>query len=129
MKQRSIRRETAPKQENPMKEWMRYEPKPSNTLSRELTRNLLKRLYKKMKYEDRQGGLTINALFQEFHAQLKLETDKRDVEKMKFIVEQLAENRKNKRFRDEFPSFAAFARYLKKENVSLEDLLINEKAE
>lgn len=87
-----------------------------------LVREELKKFYKKQKGEDRKVGLAKNALFQQFHDQMRLPIDKRDIELLKSIVEQLKEIKQMKLFTADFPSFALFKKYCKREDITLKDL-------
>ena len=84
----------------------------------------MKQFYKSKKKEDGLIGRRVNELFQQFHFELKQE--KKNPERMKEIVEQIAALKKERLFKEDFPSFAAFTRYLKKEKVTLKDLLAND---
>lgn len=93
------------------------------TWNRALVRKDLQKFYKSKKKEDSQVGLKINSLFQEFHSEMKLEQKDRNLNRLKEIVEQLRELRKTRLFKHEFPSFAMFNKYCKKEDLTLKDLL------
>jgi hypothetical protein len=88
-------------------------------------REFLKTFYHQQRYEDRKIGKQIDSLFTQFHSEMKKEIKDRDVEVLKSIVAQLSELRHQKTFRKEFPTFASFNRYLKKEKISVQDLVTN----
>lgn len=103
---------------------MNYGPKPAKFHKR-LERELLKGFYKQQRYTDRVTGKKIDVLFQEFHVELKKEVKDRDTDKLKLIVKDISQLRSQKLFRQDFPTFAKFKKYLKKENLKLQDLLLN----
>jgi hypothetical protein len=85
--------------------------------NKQVYRNWAKRLYKKNKQEDRKIGFKINNLVSLI---VKALNEKKqgyenllDSYKTEFV-----DLRKEKRFREDFPTFALFYQYLKENNIS-----------
>jgi hypothetical protein len=107
-----------------MIERMSYPAKPAK-FYRKNEREFLKTVYKTQRYEDRKIGKQIDALFTQFHAEMKRELKDRNVDVLKSIVSQLSELKHQKTFRQEFPTFASFKKFVKKEKITVEDLMVN----
>lgn len=89
------------------------------------TRNELKKLYKKKRLRDgAEVGRKINDLTQVLHLQARLPEDKRDKAVVENCIDTLNDIRKQNRFRDDFPSFSKFYRYVTdpKNGFVLEDV-------
>ena len=91
-------------------------------------RNALKKVYRQKKREDREIGIRLSLYLKEFYSETSLLCKNESVpEDKKIRIENLAKEisniRKVKRFREEFPSFAAFKKNLKKEELGVEDLI------
>jgi hypothetical protein len=136
MKQRSLKRSTTPKKAFPECIRSRYikqsfDPKPCSQGSRDLKRNFFKEFYKRQKSKDKEVGLKIDSLFAEFFEEREYIEEKRkegkeiDEETIKFLAKLATDIKtlqEKRRFRDDFPSFAAFYRYIRKESITLKDL-------
>jgi hypothetical protein len=85
-------------------------------------RQFLKDFYKTQRHLDGKVGLKINTSFQNLHCEIKKKPEDRNVEYMKCIVEDIKNIKFNKRFREDFPSFAVFKKFFKKEKLTLQDL-------
>jgi len=107
-----------------MNKKMSYGSKPAK-YNKNINRELLKGYYKTQRYEDRKVGKQISALFQRFFEEFKKSKEKRDAESMKLLAEEITKLRKEKLFRHDFPTFASFKKYLKKEKITLKELLEN----
>jgi ribosomal protein S18 len=100
---------------------------PANAGSKKLFRKKLKLAYKMLKAQDRELGFKKNQLFFDFIAEYnRVHPSRRtDEEKTQLgeLAKQVDEITKEKRFTDDFPSFAAFKHYFYEENLTLDDLL------
>ena len=90
-----------------------------------LEREKLKGYYKTQRYQDRFVGKKIDGLFQQFHTEIKKPKETRDVATLGLVAQQITELKHEKTFRQEFPTFSSFMKYLKKEKITLTDLLTN----
>ena len=144
MKQRSSCRTTEPKatflacvRSSYLKQ--SYEGKPSNKKgikkiklssrgSKKALREAFKKFYKEQKSKDREIGLEINRLFAEFFYETKYiqkSGKPADEETIKFLgslAKQIKDLKETGRFKHDFPSFASFRRYIKKEGVTLKEI-------
>ena len=88
-------------------------------------RQKLKKIYALKKKQDvQQVGLKKNDLVQALHLQRKLPVEKRDQEVVKKTAEGLQAVSKERRVRDDFPSFAKFYNYIvdPKNNFTTQDI-------
>ena len=133
MKQRSLARSPAPKEKfqacirsGYLKQ--NYESKPASGGSSKLIREHFKKFYKKQKNKDREVGLQITRLFAEFFYErncIRKSGQPADQETIKYLgklAANIKELRETTRFKDDFPSFAMFYRYVRKEKVTLKEL-------
>jgi hypothetical protein len=107
-----------------MKNDMSWPAKPAKFYKKQ-EREFLKTVYHQQRYEDRAIGKKIDVLFSQFHKEMKKEIKDRNVDVLKSIVSQLSELRQQKTFRKEFPTFSSFKKFVKKEKITVEDLLVN----
>lgn len=98
-------------------------PKPCSRGFGKFFRNYAKGFYKRSKTKERKIGRKINELMQELHHESKFR-DKGDEDKeyLKRLMKELIELRQTPRFIKEFPSFAVFFNYIRKEGMSYNDL-------
>lgn len=84
----------------------------------------LRAIYRKNRVQDREVGLKINDLTQALHLQFRLPEKERDVKLMATCIQNLSDARKERRFRDDFPSFPKFYNYIvdPKNKFTLEDI-------
>jgi hypothetical protein len=59
---------------------------------------------------------------QNLHNQYQLKKENRDAEVIQTCMNEISEIRQVPRFREDFPSFAKFKKYIKKEKLTLKDL-------
>lgn len=100
-------------------------PKPCSRGFKKFFRNYAKEFYKRRKAEERSIGYKINQLMQEFYYEKSHFNKDNSEESKKYlngIVKELYELRQTPRFVREFPSFATFFHYIKKEGLSYNDL-------
>jgi hypothetical protein len=105
-----------------MKQKISYGYKPAK-FSRDLDRELLKGYYKSQRYGDRAVGKKIDSLFKRFHEEFKKKKEERSVEMLKVLAEEITSLRKQKLFRHDFPTVASFKAFMKKEKITLKDLV------
>jgi hypothetical protein len=132
MKQRSLRRETTPRTQFPpcSRAFLKdsYDPKPCSHGRRDARRNEFKKFYKQQKSKDREIGFEINRLWREFldeREYIRRSGTTPDEETVKYVgqlAKQIKDLTEQPRFRKEFPSFAAFYRFVRKEGVTLQDI-------
>ena len=91
-------------------------------LDRKVWRNRAKKFYKKQRAADAEIGRTINRLMQQLHFWRKQPVENLDQEAVKAILTEITGLRKEERFRDDFPTFVLFKDFLKKHDISLDEL-------
>ena len=73
-------------------------------------RTYLKKIYKNKRNQDgAEVGRKINDLMQALHIQNSLTEENRDKDVITFALREITSIRKEKRFREDFPSFAVFS--------------------
>jgi hypothetical protein len=96
--------------------------------NRVLRRKAFQKFYKEQRWREREVGLQLNKLWQEFHSErayLEKNREKPDPETIKYLgqlAKQIRELKEQPLFRRDFPSFSSFYKYAKKEKVKLSEL-------
>ena len=141
MKQRSLVRDRVPRPSQPFPACVRskfvkrsYDSKPCRYGKRDALRKTFMDYYKKQKTKDREFGMQLNALWQEFfdenkhlkQQQAQKEFDKKAIEETILYIGQLAKQIKvmseQDRFSKAFPSFSSFYRFVRLKGVTLQDI-------
>jgi len=85
-------------------------------------RQELKKIYKIQRKKDAEVGKYLNECLQKLLKQYKLPREKRDVVIIEDNMKIVDSIRKEKRFKDDFPSFAKFYHYVKENGLSIKEL-------
>jgi len=87
-----------------------------------ILRNELKKFYKEKRLEDGKVGRFIDECIQAIHQEYKLAVQDRNAIVIENNLAELKTVREESRFRQDFPDFASFKKFVKKNKLTLQDL-------
>jgi len=88
-----------------------------------MSRNEIKKIYKqKCRQDGREVGRRINVLNQEILYWRSKPQSEVNIDAVTLCLRELSALHDESRFRDDFPTFASFKSFIKKENISVKEL-------